>query len=52
VANLVPGRSSLQCQKRWLFIQNIEGKKTAWTTRETEILQRIAEQITQQSQGA
>jgi len=20
VANLVPGRSSLQCQKRWLFI--------------------------------
>ena len=49
VANLVPGRSSLQCQKRWLFIQNIEGKKSAWTTRETEILKRIAEEITAMS---
>ena len=49
VANLVPGRTSLQCQKRWLFIQNIEGKKSAWTARETEILKRIAEEITAQS---
>ena len=46
VANLVPGRISLQCQKRWLFIQNIEGKKSAWTARETEILKRIAEEVT------
>ena len=38
VGNLVPGRSSLQCQKRWLFIQNIEGKKLAWTAGETELL--------------
>ena len=45
VATLVPGRSSLQCQKRWLFIQNIEGKKSVWTARETEILKRIAEEI-------
>ena len=52
VANLVPGRSSLQCQKRWLFIQNIEGKKSGWTTRETEILKRIAEEISIQSAGA
>lgn len=49
VTNLVPGRSSLQCQKRWLFIQNIEGKKSAWTSRETEILKRIAEEVTAQS---
>ena len=46
VANLVPGRSSLQCSKRWLFIQNIEGKKSAWTARETEILKKIAEEVT------
>lgn len=39
----------MQCQKRWLFIQNIEGKKSAWTSRETEILKRIAEEITAQS---
>ena len=49
VGNLVPGRSSLQCQKRWLFIQNIEGKKSAWTAGETELLKQIAEQITSQS---
>ena len=49
VANLVPGRSSFQCQKRWLFIQNIEGKKSAWTARETEILKNIAEEVSAQS---
>lgn len=52
VANLVPGRSSLQCQKRWLFIQNIEGKKSAWTARETEILKKIAEEVTAQSMSS
>ena len=47
VANLVPGRSVQQCQKRWLFIQQIEGKKSSWTAHETEILKRIAAEITQ-----
>ena len=49
VANLVPGRASSQCQKRWLFIQNIEGKKSAWTARETEILRKVADDVTAQS---
>lgn len=49
VTNLMPGRSSFQCQKRWLFIQNIEGTKSAWTARETEILKRIAEDVSAQS---
>ena len=60
VANLVPGRSVQQCQKRWLFIQQIEGKKSSWkikngnfldsfqiSAHETEILKRIAAEITQ-----
>ena len=33
--------------KRWLFIQKIEGSKSSWTAHETEILKRIAHEITQ-----
>ena len=49
VASLVPGRSSLQCQKRWLFIQNREGNKSSWTASETQILKQVAEQYSKNS---
>ena len=52
VANLVPGRTSAQCNKRWLFIQKLEGKKYAWTAQETEMLKKIAEEITTQSSAS
>lgn len=52
VASLVPGRTMGQCQKRWLFIQKIEGKKYAWNAQETEMLKKIAEEITMAGQSS
>jgi hypothetical protein len=50
LAVLVPGRTELQCKKRWLFIQQRSGNKSGWTAQETEMLKNISAQIHPQTE--